>query len=131
MNSDAVLITFLKPGLECWQPITMGVLYRCSGEENPDLTLLYEGEITGRTNDKVSGVDVRVFRRDAEDFEQASQPFLGMIATQLKYRGADKKQAYEFVNENLSSDKATTTIGEATWTMTSSDGSKELTIRPA
>jgi hypothetical protein len=131
MNADAVLITFLKPGLECWQPITRGVLYRCSGEENPHLTLLYEGEITGRTNDKVSGVNVRVFRRDAQDFEQASQPFLGMIATQLKYRGADKAQAYEFVNQNLSSDKATITIGEATWTMTNSDDSKALTITPA
>ncbi len=131
MNANAVMTTFLKPGLECWQPITRGVLYRCSGEENPQLTLLYEGEITGRTNDKVSGVDVRVFRRNAKDFEQASQPFLGMIATQLKYRGADKNQAYEFVNQNLSSDKATTTIGQATWTMTNSDGSKELSIRPA
>jgi hypothetical protein len=131
MNANAVLTTLLKPGLECWQPITRGVLYRCSGEENPDLTLLYEGEITGRTNDKVNGVDVRVFRRDTEDFEQDAQPFLGMIATQLKYRGADKNEAYKFVNQNLSSDKATTTIGEARWTMTSSDSFKELTVRPA
>ena len=93
MNADAVLATFLKPGLECWKPIRRDVLYSCSGEENPNLTLLYEGEITGRTTDQVSGVDVRVFRRGAEDFEQASQPFLGMIATQLKYRGADKNHS--------------------------------------
>ena len=131
MNADAVLTTFLKPGLECWQPIKRGVLYRCSGEENQNLILLYEGEIEGRTPAQVSGVEARVFRRGTEDFEQASQPFLGMIATQFKYRGADKNQAYEFVNHNLSSDKATTTIGEATWTMTNSDDSKELTITPS
>lgn len=131
MNADAMLITLLKPGLECWQPINRSVLYRCSGEENQNLTLLYEGKITGRTADQVSGVEVRVFRRGTEDFEQASQPFLGMIATQLKYRGSDKNQAYEFVNHNLSSGKATTTIGEATWTMTSSEDYKELTITPA
>jgi hypothetical protein len=131
MNAEAVLTTFLKPGLECWQPIKRGVLYRCSGEENQNLILLYEGEITGRTPDQVSGVEARVFRRGTEDFEQASQPFLGMIATQFKYQGADKNEAYEFVNQNLSSDKATTTIGEATWTMTSSEGSKELTITPS
>jgi hypothetical protein len=131
MNADAVLITFLKPGLECWQPIDRNVLYFCSSEENHNLTLLYEGKITGRATDQVSCVEARVFRRGTEDFERASQPFLGMIATQLKYRGANKNQAYAFVNHNLSSGKATTTIGEATWTMTSSDESKELTITPA
>jgi hypothetical protein len=131
MNADAVLITFLKPGLECWQPLERGVLYNCSSEENQKLTLLYEGKITGRTTDQVSGVEARVFRRGTEDFEQASQPFLGLLATQLKYRGANKEQAYEFVNHNLSSVKATTTIGGAKWTIIASDDSKQLTITPA
>jgi hypothetical protein len=131
MDADAVLTTFLKPGLECWQPIARDVLYLCSGEDNQNLTLLYEGEIMGRATDQVSGVEARVFRRGTVDFEEHSQPFLSFLATQLKYRGANKNQAYEFVNHNLSSDKATTTIGEATWTMMSSDDSKELTIAPA
>jgi hypothetical protein len=131
MNADAVLITFLKPGLECWQPLERGVLYNCSSEENQKLTLLYEGKITGRTTDQVSGVEARVLRRGTEDFEQASQPFLGLLATQLKYRGANKEQAYEFVNHNLSSVKATTTIGGAKWTIIASDDSKQLTITPA
>jgi hypothetical protein len=131
MNADAVLTTFLKPGLECWQPNDRDVLYLCSSEENENLTLMYEGVVAGRATDKVSSVEARVSRQGAEDFEQHSQPFLSFLATQLKYRGANKNQAYEFVNHNLNRDKATTIIGEATWTMTSSDSSKELTITPA
>jgi hypothetical protein len=132
MDADAVLITFLKPGLECRQPTDRDVFYLCSSEENQNLTLLYEGKIMGlNATDHVSGVRVRVFRRGAVDFEQHSQHFLSFLATQLKYRGANKKRAYKFVNDNLSSDKTTITIGEATWTMTSSDSFKELTIRPA
>jgi hypothetical protein len=131
MNADAVLTTFLKPGLECWQPNDRDVLYLCSSEENENLTLMYEGVVAGRATDKVSSVEARVSRQVAEDFEQHSQPFLSFLATQLKYRGANKNQAYEFVNHNLNRDKATTIIGEATWTMTSSDSSKELTITPA
>ena len=131
MNADAVLTTFLKPGLECWEPNDRDVLYLCSSEENHDLTLLYEGRITGRATGQVSSVEARVSRRGIEDFEQASQPFLGLLATQLRYHGANKNQAYEFVNHNLSSGKATATIGEATWTMTSSENFKELTITPA
>jgi hypothetical protein len=131
MNADAVLTTLLKPGLECWQPNDKDVLYLCSSEENENLTLLYEGKVAGRSAHQVSSVKVRVARRGAEDFEQHSQPFLGLLATQLKYRGANKDQAYEFVSHNPSGGKATTTIGEATWIMSSSEDSKVLTITPA
>ena len=131
MNSDAVLITFLKPGLECWPPSDRDILYLCSSEENQNLALLYEGKITGLATDQVSGIKARVFRQGNVDFEQHSQHFLSFLATQVKYRGANKTQAYEFVNDNLSSDNTTITIGEATWTMASSDSFIELTIRPA
>jgi hypothetical protein len=131
MNADAVLTTLLKPGLECWQPNERDVLYLCSSEENENLTLLYEGEVAGRATGQVSSVEVTVSRRGAEGFEQHSQPFLSFLATQLKYRGVNEHQAYEFVNRNPSGGKATTTIGKATWTITSSDDSKELKITPA
>jgi hypothetical protein len=131
MNADAVLTTLLKPGLECWQPSDKDVLYLCSSEENENLTLLYEGEVAGRATGQVSSVEVTVSRRGAEGFEQHSQPFLSFLATQLKYRGVNEHQAYEFVNRNPSGGKATTTIGEATWIMSSSDDSKVLTITPA
>jgi hypothetical protein len=129
MNADAVLTTVQKPGLECWQPADRGVLYVCSSEE--DENLLYEAKIAGRSIDQVSGVEASVFRRGTEDFELASQPFLGHLATQLEYRGANRRQAYEFINRNLSSGKATTTIGAAKWTITTSDESKVLTLTPA
>lgn len=129
MNADAVLTTFQKPGLECWQPVDRGVLYACSSEE--DLALLYEAEVTGRSIEQVSGVEARVFREGTEDFELASRPFLGHLATQLEYLGANRKKAYEFVNHNLSTGKATTTIGAAKWTITTSKDSKVLTLTPA
>jgi hypothetical protein len=129
MNADAVLTTFQKPGLECWQPVDKGVLYACSSEENKNL--LYEAEITGRSIEQVSGVEARVFRQGTEDFELASQPFLGLLATQLEYRGANREKAYEFINDNLSSRRATTTIGAAKWTKTTSDDAKVLTVAPA
>jgi hypothetical protein len=129
MNADAVLSTFLKPGLECWHPVERGVLYACTSEE--DENLLYKAKITGRSVDQVSGVEARVFNQGSEDFELASQPFLGHLATELEYRGANRKQAYEFVNRNLSNAKATTTIGAARWTITTSDDSKMLTLTPA
>jgi hypothetical protein len=109
----------------------MSVLYGCSSEENQNLALLYEGTIAGRSAHQASGVEARVFRQDAKDFELASQPFLALLTAQLKYRGANKDQAYEFVSHNPSGGKATTTIGEATWIMSSSDDSKVLTITPA
>jgi len=129
MNADAVLTTVLKPGLECWEPVDRGVLYVCSSEE--DENLLYEAKIAGRSTDQVSGVEASVIRQSTEDFELASQPFLGHLATQLEYRGANRKQAYEFINRSLSSGKATATIGAAKWTITTSDDSKMLTLTPA
>jgi hypothetical protein len=131
MNADAVMTTFLKPGLECRQQVGNGVLYTCSSEENHDLSLLYEGEITGRSIDQVSGVEARVVRQGTENFELASPPFLAFIATQLEYRGADKKRAYEFVNRSLSSGRATTTIGTARWTIETSSDSRVLNVSPA
>ena len=65
------------------------------------------------------------------DFELASQPFLGLLSTQLQYRGSDEDRAYEFVNRNLNSESASTTIGAARWTITPSDDSKTLAIAPA
>jgi hypothetical protein len=131
LNADAVLATFLKPGLECRQGVDRGVLYACTSEENHNLTLLYEGKVTGRSTDRVSGVEARVFRRGTEDFELASQPFFGLLATQLEYRGADGERAYKFVNHNLASEKATATIGTARWTIETSDDSKALKVAPA
>ncbi len=131
MNADAVLTTFLKPGLECWQQVARGSLYACSSEENHDLTLRYEGEISGRSAEQVSGIEASVFRHGTEDFDLGSQPFFGLLATQLDYRGADKKQAYEFVSRNLSGGTATITIGSARWTMETSEDSKVLKVAPA
>jgi hypothetical protein len=129
MNADAVLTTVLKPGLECWQPIDRGVLYACSSEE--DEKLLYEAKVTGHSIDQVSGVEARVFDQGSGDLELASQPFLGLLATQLEYRGANRKRAYEFVNHNPSGGKATATIGAAKWTLMTSDKSRGLTVAPA
>jgi hypothetical protein len=129
MNAEAALTTLQKPGLECWQPVDRDVLYACSGDENPDL--LYEARITGSDTDEVSSVEARVFWQGKGDFELASQPFFGLLSAQLKYRGSDSNEAFEFVNRNLSSTKAVTTIGSATWTITTSDDSKELTLTPA
>jgi hypothetical protein len=128
MNADSVAAILLKPGLECWQPVDKDVLYACSNEENHDLPLLFEGEITGRGIDQVSGVKIRVSNQGSENFKLASQPFLGLLSTQLEYRGANKEKAYEFVNRNLNRGKATETIGEAQWTITSSRDHKMLTV---
>ena len=127
MNADATLISLQKPGLECWEPADREVLYACSGDENPNL--LHEARIRGTSVDAISGVEARVFWQGTGHFEQSSRSFFGYLSTQLRYRGADSARAFEFVNRNLSS-TATTTIGAARWTMTSSENSKELTLTP-
>ena len=129
INAEATLTILQKPGLECWQPADREVLYDCSGDENPDL--LYEARIRGISADEVSGVEARVLWQGNGHFEQASRPFFGLLSAQLGYRGADSTEAFEFVNRNLSSKMATTTIGAARWTMTTTDDSKELTLTPA
>jgi len=129
VNAGDALSTLQKPGLECWQPAGRDVLYACSGDENPDL--LYEAKIRGSSADEVSGIDARLIRQDTGQFEQASRTFFGLLSAQLHYRGADRTRAFEFVNRNLTRRMATTTIGEAEWTMTTSDGFKEVTLRPA
>jgi len=60
MNADAVAAIFLKPGLECFEPVDRDVLYACSSEDNHDLPLLYDGKITGSDTDLVSTVWARV-----------------------------------------------------------------------
>jgi len=128
MNAGAVATTFMKPGLECFQPVDRSVLYACTSEENPNLTLLYEGEVEGRAADRVSGVEARVHRRGGADFGVASQPFFGLLATHLEYSGADSERAYGFVNRNLNSEDAATVIGAAEWIMASSRNRKVLTV---
>jgi hypothetical protein len=128
MNLDAAATTLMKPGLECLEPVDRGILYSCSSEENPNLTLLYEGEIKGSAADRVSGIEARVYRRGSANFGVASQPFLGLLATHLKYSGANREKAFGFVNRSLNSKKAAITIGAARWTMTSSRDRKALTV---
>lgn len=130
MNADAVAAIFLKPGLECFEPVDRDVLYACSSEDNHDLPLLYDGKVTGSDTDLVSTVWARVARESSGDFGLASQPFFGLLSTQLEYRGADKNEAYEFVSRNLDSTRANTTIGAAEWTITTSRNSKTLLITP-
>jgi hypothetical protein len=130
MDADAVAAIFPKPGPECFEPVDRDVLYACSSEDNHDLPLLYGGKITGRGLDLLSTVETRVAREGSGDFSLASQPFLGLLSTQLEYRGANKKTAYEFVSRNLDSTKANTTIGAAEWTITSFHDCKILTVAP-
>lgn len=130
MDADAVAAIFPKPGPECFEPVDRDVLYACSSEDNHDLPLLYGGKITGRGIDLASTVETRVAREGSGDFSLASQPFLGLLSTQLEYRGANKKTAYEFVSRNLDSTKANTTIGAAEWTITSFHDCKILTVAP-
>ncbi len=129
MNADAVAAVFLKPGLECWQPVDRDVLYACSSEGTHDL-LSFEGKITGRGIDLVSTVEARVAREGSGDFGLASQSFFGLLSTQLQYRGANKKRAYEFVTSNLNSPRANITIGAVEWTLTTSQDRKILTVAP-
>lgn len=129
MNVKAALTTLQKPGLECWQSVDRGILHACSGDENPDL--LYEASITGGGSYEVSGLEARVLWQGNGDGELASQPFFGLLSTQLRYRGANSNKAFAFVNRSLSSSKATTTIGAARWTITTADNSKRLTLTPA
>jgi hypothetical protein len=131
MNAAAVATTFMKPGLECFEPVDRGVLYACTGEDKPNLTLRYEGEVSGSAADRVSGVEARVHRRGSANFRVASQPFLGLLATHLKYSGADQEEAYTFVNQNLNSKEATIVIGTAEWTITTSRDRKVLVVAPA
>ena len=107
MNADAVAAIFLKPGLECWEPVDRDVLYVCSSEGNHDLPLSFGGKITGHGIDLVSTVEARVAREGFGAFRLASQPFFGLLSTQLEYRGADKKRAYEFVTSNLNTREPT------------------------
>jgi hypothetical protein len=131
MNADAVAAIFLKPGLECFDPVDRDVLYACSSEDNHDLHLLYDGKVMGHGADLVSTVWARVAREEnSGGFGLASQPFFGLLSAQLEYRGADKKRAYEFVSRNLNSTRANTTIGAAEWTITTSRDSKTLLVTP-
>jgi hypothetical protein len=130
MSADAVAAVFLKPGLECWEPVDRDVLYACSSEGNHDLPLSFGGKIRGREIDLVSTVEARVAREGSGDFGLASQPFFGLLSTQLQYRGANKERAYEFVTRNLNSPRASTTIGAAEWTITTSHDRSILTVAP-
>ena len=92
--------------------------------------MLYEGTITGDAPDRVSGVEARVHRQGVEDSGVASQPFLGLLTIQLEYRGAEGREAYEFVNRNQNDGESGTTIGAAKWTIKTSGNHRVLEVAP-
>lgn len=134
MNADAVAVILMKPDLECMQPVAPGLLYSCSGEDDPHADPTYEGRVTGYGRDRVSGVEARICGRDDADFQVVSRAFLGLIVTQLRYWGyedTDRERVYRFVNHNLSSKQASTSVGAAEWTIRTSEDCRVLTVMPA
>jgi hypothetical protein len=137
MLGDEVVSAFERNGLECTPHVPQEggrLLSTCTSEDNPDLQLLYEGEILGSgPRQPVEGVEARVsMTSDGGDLEMASKGFFGMLGAVLEYEGSNSDEAFTFVSENMSTtDEQSLVIGSAKWGLISTEESKTLEITPA
>jgi hypothetical protein len=133
LNAAQVARVFEQQGLGCKQPRGSGTLYNCTSEGNPNLSLLYVGEVTGAGPKQVSSVAAEVVMTPGnEDLASAAQTYFSVVARRIDYQGADSSQATAFVYKNLSgTDSASITIGLAKWSLLSNAEVKVLEVASA
>ncbi len=133
---DEVASAFKHNGLECTPHVPQegGRLFStCTSADNPDLHLLYKGEIYGSGPQRpVEAVEARVsMTGDGGDLEMASKGFFGMLGAILEYEGSNSDEAFTFVSENVNAtEEHSIVIGSAKWRLTSTEESKTLEITP-
>lgn len=133
---DEVASAFKHNGLECTPHVPQegGRLFStCTSADNPDLQLLYKGEIYGSGPQRpVEAVEARVsMTGDGGDLEMASKGYFGMLGAVLEYEGSDSDEAFTFVSENVNAtEEHSIVIGSAKWRLTSTEESKTLEITP-
>jgi hypothetical protein len=137
LNAARMARVFEQQGLECKQPRGSSTqdrsLYNCDSEGNPNLSLLYVGQVTGSGPNQVSSVAAEVVMvPGGGDLASAAQTYFGVVARQIDYQGADASKATAFVYKNLSgTDSASITIGLAKWSLLSNAEVKVLEVTSA
>jgi hypothetical protein len=130
LNAARMARVFEQQGLGCKQPRGSTTLYDCTSEGNPNLALLYVGQVTGSGPKQVRSVAAEVvMTASGGDLTLAAQSYLGVVASRMDYQGADARKASAFVYKNLSSTRAASiTIGAAKWTLLSNAEAKVLEV---
>ena len=137
LTGDEAASAFKQNGLECTPHVPQegGRLFStCTSADNPDLQLLYEGEIFGSGPRRpVEGVEARAsMTGDGGDLEMASKGFFGMLGAVLEYEGSNSDEAFTFLSENMSAtEEQSIVIGSAKWRLIGIEESKTLEITPA
>jgi hypothetical protein len=134
LNAARMARVFEQQGLGCKQPRgSTTTLYNCTSEGNPNLTLLYVGQVTGSGPKQVRSVAAEVvLSASGADLRLAAQSYFGVVARRMEYQGSDVRKASAFVYKNLSATKAASvTIGAAKWTLLSNAEAKVLEVSPA
>jgi hypothetical protein len=130
LNAAGIARIFEQQGLACKQPRGSGTLYDCTSEGNPNLSLLYVGQVTGSGPNQVRSVAAEVvMTAGGGDLASAAQVYFGVVARRMDYQGADASKATAFVYKNLSgTDSGSVTIGAAKWTLLSNAEAKVLEV---
>jgi hypothetical protein len=134
LNAARMARVFEQQGLGCKQPDgSTTTLYDCTSEGNPNLALLYVGQVTGSGPEQVRSVAAEVvMTASGGDLTLAARSYLGMVAGRMDYQGSDARKASAFVYKNLSSTRAASiTIGAAKWTLLSNAEAKVLEVSSA
>jgi hypothetical protein len=134
LNAARMARVFEQQGLGCKQPRgSTTTLYNCTSEGNPNLPLLYVGQVTGSGSKQVRSVAAEVVMTPSGgDLTSAAQSYLGVVASRMDYQGSDARKASAFVYKNLSATKAaSTTIGAAKWSLLSNAEAKVLEVSSA
>ena len=133
LNAARMARVFEQQGLGCKQPGGSTTLYDCTSEGNPNLTLLYVGQVTGSGPNQVRSVAAEVvMTASGTDLTLAAQSYLGVVAGRMDYQGADARKASAFVYKNLrGTNAASVNIGAAKWTLLSNAEAKVLEVASA
>ena len=130
LNAARMARVFEQQGLECKQSGDSSTLYDCTSEDNPNLSLLYVGQVTGSGPKQVRSVAAEVvMTASGGDMTSAAQSYFGVVARRMDYQDADASKATAFVYKNLNgTNTASVTIGAAKWTLLSNAEAKVLEV---
>jgi hypothetical protein len=130
LDVDRLLRGFIDSGLDC-ERVGAPVLYTCTSTNNPDLLLLYEGELVGEDMDRVTHVEARLSEAgQGGDLPLSAESYFGYIAAVTDYRGGDSGAGQAFIEDSIGEVEASTTIGPVVWTLQGDADSRSLVLEP-
>jgi len=132
LDGQALIDALIAEGLVCEGPkefTTALSQWDCAAEETDVPGVRYDVVILGRSLDEVHSVDAGVDQSAAGAVDPAlAAGFLGFVAMNASFEGADPESAVRWVSENRSTEQAEMTAGDVLYFLRGPDFLRGLQI---